>query len=78
MSAGRLDDRLQRIERAGSEIAINDPECSERRRRILFYLQDSETKKSVLRQHQRRAIDAVDLMGSARRWRRPNPSSLPP
>lgn len=26
---------------------------------ILFYVQDSETKKSVLRQHQRRAIDAV-------------------
>jgi type I restriction enzyme R subunit len=26
---------------------------------ILFYVEDSETKKSVLRQHQRRAIDAV-------------------
>lgn len=26
---------------------------------ILFYVQDSETRKSVLRQHQRRAIDAV-------------------
>lgn len=26
---------------------------------ILFYVQDSETKKSVLRQHQRQAIDAV-------------------
>ena len=26
---------------------------------ILFYVKDSETKKSVLRQHQRRAIDAV-------------------
>src|SRR5262249_1523454 len=26
---------------------------------ILFYVQDNETKKSVLRQHQRRAIDAV-------------------
>ena len=26
---------------------------------ILFYAQDSETRKSVLRQHQRRAIDAV-------------------
>jgi type I restriction enzyme R subunit len=26
---------------------------------ILFYVQDSETKKSVLRQHQRRAIDLV-------------------
>ena len=32
-SAGRPNDRLQRIERAGSEIAINNPECSERRRR---------------------------------------------
>jgi hypothetical protein len=30
MSAGRPDDRLQRIERAGSEIAINNPECSDR------------------------------------------------
>ncbi len=26
---------------------------------ILFYVQDSETRKSVLRQHQRRAVDAV-------------------
>ncbi len=26
---------------------------------ILFYVKDSETKKSVLRQHQRRAIDAI-------------------
>lgn len=26
---------------------------------ILFYVQDSETRKSILRQHQRRAIDAV-------------------
>jgi type I restriction enzyme, R subunit len=26
---------------------------------ILFYVQDGETKKSVLRQHQRRAIDAI-------------------
>lgn len=26
---------------------------------ILFYVEDSETKKSVLRQHQRRAIDAI-------------------
>jgi hypothetical protein len=26
---------------------------------ILFYVQDSETRKSVLRQHQRRAIDAI-------------------
>ena len=26
---------------------------------ILFYVEDSETQKSVLRQHQRRAIDAV-------------------
>ena len=26
---------------------------------VLFYVEDSETKKSVLRQHQRRAIDAV-------------------
>jgi type I restriction enzyme R subunit len=26
---------------------------------ILFYMQDSETRKSVLRQHQRRAVDAV-------------------
>jgi type I restriction enzyme R subunit len=26
---------------------------------ILFYVEDSETKKSVLRQHQRRAVDAV-------------------
>ncbi|MGE3718160.1 MAG: type I restriction endonuclease, partial [Bauldia sp.] len=26
---------------------------------ILFYVEDSETRKSVLRQHQRRAIDAV-------------------
>jgi type I restriction enzyme, R subunit len=26
---------------------------------ILFYVEDSETKKSILRQHQRRAIDAV-------------------
>jgi type I restriction enzyme R subunit len=26
---------------------------------VLFYVQDSETRKSVLRQHQRRAIDAV-------------------
>lgn len=26
---------------------------------VLFYVQDSETKKSVLRQHQRRAIDGV-------------------
>src|SRR5579863_3415557 len=33
MSTGRPDDRLQRIERAGSEIAINNPECSERSRR---------------------------------------------
>ena len=33
MSAGRADDRLQRIERASAEIAINNPECSERRRR---------------------------------------------
>ena len=33
MSAGRTNDRLQRIERAGSKIAVNNPECSERRRR---------------------------------------------
>jgi type I restriction enzyme, R subunit len=26
---------------------------------ILFYVEDSETKKSVLRQHQRRAVDAI-------------------
>jgi type I restriction enzyme R subunit len=26
---------------------------------ILFYVQDSETRKSILRQHQRRAIDAI-------------------
>jgi Type I site-specific restriction-modification system, R (restriction) subunit and related helicases len=26
---------------------------------ILFYVQDGETRKSVLRQHQRRAIDAI-------------------
>lgn len=26
---------------------------------VLFYVQDSETRKSILRQHQRRAIDAV-------------------
>lgn len=26
---------------------------------ILFYVQDSETRKSILRQHQRRAIDSV-------------------
>jgi hypothetical protein len=32
MSTGRPDDRLQRIERAGSEIAINNPECGERGR----------------------------------------------
>src|SRR5260370_31702609 len=30
MAAGSPDDRLQRIERAGAEIAINNPECSER------------------------------------------------
>jgi type I restriction enzyme R subunit len=27
--------------------------------RILFYVQDSETRKSILRQHQQRAIDAI-------------------
>src|SRR5690606_25586458 len=26
---------------------------------ILFYVQDNETRKSILRQHQRRAIDAI-------------------
>src|SRR6266571_354098 len=26
---------------------------------ILFYIKDNETRKSVLRQHQRRAIDAI-------------------
>jgi hypothetical protein len=33
MPAGRPDDRLQRVERAGSEIAIDDPERGERGRR---------------------------------------------
>ena len=36
MTASRPDDRLQRVERAGSEIAIYDPERSERGRRRGF------------------------------------------
>src|SRR5665811_96520 len=31
MSAGRSEDRLQRVERASSEIAIDDPQRGERR-----------------------------------------------
>jgi type I restriction enzyme R subunit len=37
---------------------------------ILFYVKDSETKKSVLRQHQRRAIDAIIARCSDRKRKR--------
>src|SRR5664279_3831142 len=57
MSAGRSEDRLQRVERASSEIAIDDPERGERGRRCGLM--------SVARQ---RRVVCVNDVGCHRSW----------